>query len=387
MLNKHSFAGILAFGILFMLPPTLAAQLNLEITIDKGDLVNLIINKYKLNKYHCNTKEFLALNNLKSNTPLKIAQKLKLPIAVYANQKLETILTKKQHHLIPDIKNYNKQMTLAKLKPMSITWVPFGILNCPPTLPVNQEDLVPEANASTLKLLKQTSVAVKSKKLKGAVFYLISGHGGPDPGAMATVGKATVSEDEYAYDVTLRLARELMAHCASVYMIIKDANDGIRNTEILKMDKDEVCTMAGAIPLNQKERLCQRSEVVNKLFEENSKKKIKYQRVIEIHIDSRSTNTSIDLFFYHKEFSRLGQRLANTMHSVFKNKYAIHRKTGEYHGVVETRDLHMLREMKLPSVFIELGNINNSFDRKRILQPNNRQLLAEWMTEGILHDY
>jgi N-acetylmuramoyl-L-alanine amidase len=75
------------------------------------------------------------------------------------------------------------------------------------------------------------------------------------------------------------------------------------------------------------------------------------------------------------------------MHSVFKNKYAIHRKTGEYHGVVETRDLHMLREMKLPSVFIELGNINNSFDRKRILQPNNRQLLAEWMTEGILHDY
>lgn len=278
-------------------------------------------------------------------------------------------------------------MTLAKLKPISITWVPFGILNCSPTLPVNQEDLVPEANASTLKLLKQTSVAVKSKKLKGAVFYLISGHGGPDPGAMATVGKATVSEDEYAYDVTLRLARELMAHGASVYMIIKDANDGIRNTEILKMDKDEVCTMAGAIPLNQKERLCQRSEVVNKLFEENSKKKIKYQRVIEIHIDSRSTNTCIDLFFYHKEFSRLGQRLANTMHSVFKNKYAIHRKTGEYHGVVETRDLHMLREMKLPSVFIELGNINNSFDRKRILQPNNRQLLAEWMTEGILHDY
>ena len=36
---------------------------------------------------------------------------------------------------------------------------------------------------------------------------------------------------------------------------------------------------------------------------------------------------------------------------------------------------------------IELGNINNSFDRKRILQPSNRQLLAEWMTEGILHDY
>lgn len=387
MLDKHSFAGILVLGILFMLPPTLAAQLNLEITIDKGDVVNLIINKYKLNKYPCNTQEFLSLNKLKANTPLKIAQKLKLPIAVYTNQKLENILTKKQQHLIPDIKNYNKQMTLAKLKPMNTIWVPFGILNCSPTLPVNQEDLVPEANASTLKLLKQTSVALKSKKLKGAVFYLISGHGGPDPGAMATVGKATVSEDEYAYDVTLRLARELMAHGASIYMIIKDANDGIRNTEILKMDKDEVCTMAGAIPLNQKERLCQRSEVVNKLFEENSKKKIKYQRVIEIHIDSRSTNTCIDLFFYHKEFSRLGQRLANTMHSVFKNKYAIHRKTGEYHGVVETRDLHMLREMKLPSVFIELGNINNSFDRKRILQPNNRQLLAEWMTEGILHDY
>ena len=51
------------------------------------------------------------------------------------------------------------------------------------------------------------NVAIKSQELAGACFYLVSGHGGPDPGAVSKVGGVTLHEDEYAYDITLRLAR------------------------------------------------------------------------------------------------------------------------------------------------------------------------------------
>ena len=54
------------------------------------------------------------------------------------------------------------------------------------------------------------NVKVTSNRLAGACFYVVSGHGGPDPGAIGRVGKHELHEDEYAYDIALRLARNLM---------------------------------------------------------------------------------------------------------------------------------------------------------------------------------
>ena len=53
-------------------------------------------------------------------------------------------------------------------------------------------------------------VRVTGNRLKGACFYVVSGHGGPDPGAIGKIGNVELHEDEYAYDVALRLARNLM---------------------------------------------------------------------------------------------------------------------------------------------------------------------------------
>jgi len=63
---------------------------------------------------------------------------------------------------------------------------------------------------------KLSLVIPKSKRLEGTVYYLISGHGGPDPGAVETMKGKTIAEDEYAYDVTLRLAKELLSHGAGL---------------------------------------------------------------------------------------------------------------------------------------------------------------------------
>ena len=59
-------------------------------------------------------------------------------------------------------------------------------------------------------------VKVTSGRLQGACFYVVSGHGGPDPGAIGKIGKIELHEDEYAYDIALRLARNLMQEGAEV---------------------------------------------------------------------------------------------------------------------------------------------------------------------------
>jgi N-acetylmuramoyl-L-alanine amidase len=43
----------------------------------------------------------------------------------------------------------------------------------------------------------------------------------------------------------------------------------------------------------------------------------------------------------------------------------------------------MLRSTYPPAVFIELGNLKNPNDQKRILLESNRQALAQWIFEGL----
>ncbi|MFC2132819.1 N-acetylmuramoyl-L-alanine amidase, partial [Bacteroidota bacterium] len=68
---------------------------------------------------------------------------------------------------------------------------------------------------------KYSKVEIIDNQLKGTVYYLVAGHGGPDPGALGKYGNYTLPEDEYAYDVTLRLARSLISHGALVYLIVR----------------------------------------------------------------------------------------------------------------------------------------------------------------------
>lgn len=233
---------------------------------------------------------------------------------------------------------------------------------------------------------KYAKTPIYDAKLKGHAYYIVSGHGGPDPGAMTKKGDTWISEDEYAYDVSLRLARNLIGHGATVYMITRDENDGIRDEKILPMDKDETVWGGAKMPLNQKSRLNQRTTIINKLYEANKKKGYKDQRVIVTHVDSRYTSRKVDIFFYHNQKSENGKTLAHTMFDTIKNKYATHQKDRGYDGVVATRDLWMLRESKPTTIYIELGNIQNDFDQRRLLIPNNRQAIANWLALGIVKE-
>jgi N-acetylmuramoyl-L-alanine amidase len=47
----------------------------------------------------------------------------------------------------------------------------------------------------------------------------------------------------------------------------------------------------------------------------------------------------------------------------------------------------MLKKTVPVTTFIELGNIRNYRDQVRFLKENNRQALANWLTEGLIQDY
>ena len=176
---------------------------------------------------------------------------------------------------------------------------------------------------------------------------------------------------------------ELLERGAKVYFIIQDAKDGIRDSYILKNSKRETC-MGKPIPLNQIERLKQRCVAINNLYR---KDKSSYKRAIFIHVDSRSRSKQTDVYFYHAPKSKYGERLATEIQKTFKGKYRKHQPGRGFSGTVSERNLYVLRNTTPVAVFMELGNMQNALDQKRLVIPNNRQALANWITEAIVKDY
>ena len=226
-------------------------------------------------------------------------------------------------------------------------------------------------------------LTLKDDELKGAVFYLVSGHGGPDPGAIGDYGKLKLYEDEYAYDITLRLAKNLMQKGATVHIIVQDPNDGIRSDTYLKPSKDET-VMGESIPLDQNKRLKQRCDAINELYK---KEKSAYQRCIEIHLDSRSNKKQLDVFFYYFEKSKKGKETAETLLYTFEKSYKKHQPGRGFSGTATSRNLYMLKNTIPVAIFVELGNIRNERDQKRFVLESNRQALANWLTNGLVEDY
>ncbi|MFT5265196.1 MAG: N-acetylmuramoyl-L-alanine amidase [Polaribacter sp.] len=406
-----------------------------------GDNIFKFLKRYNLHEHQCNFDRFYALNDLNRESQLFASRKYYIPVLIYKynGKSIRSTIGVDTWEQALRIKRYNERMRKQGHRKMTLTasnilWVAYHELYCldgkaaptAPTEPIASDPITtaPKKDKSkdnttsstesttptfendpshkldpeTIKKLessggirkypifgyKNSYVRLIDNSLRGKVYYIVSGHGGPDPGAVGKQGKHTLCEDEYAYDVSLRLTRQLLQRGALVYMIIRDKNDGLRSGKYLGQDNDEYCWGNYRIPRSQKKRLHQRSSAVNTLFDKHKKQGIKEQYCVVIHIDSRSTGENTDVFFYHFPGSKAGRKLAKNIHRTFKNKYRIYRKDGRYHGTVTPRDLHMLREPKPTSVFIELGNIRNRNDQKRIVVESNREALAKWLYEGLI---
>lgn len=288
----------------------------------------------------------------------------------------------KRHNRIG--KEYDDEfIKLNKTKLGNRNSLKMGVKYQLPPLKTEKSTTKSKANYEPLFGKEMAKYQVTSSELKGCCFYLVSGHGGPDPGAIGKMGKVELHEDEYAYDVMLRLARNLLMRGAKVHIIIQDAKDGIRNDRFLKNSKRETC-MGDPIPFNQVRRLEQRSNKINSLFKKDREL---YKRAIYMHIDSRSKSHQTDVYFYYQDKNSESKHLAKTMKSTFAHKYNRHQPGRGFTGTVGQRGLYVLKKTTPPSVFVELGNIQNSDDQKRFILSDNRQALANWLCEGFVTDY
>lgn len=230
---------------------------------------------------------------------------------------------------------------------------------------------------------KYKNYEIKDDLLAGACFYLVSGHGGPDPGAIAKVNGNELHEDEYAYDITLRLARCLLEHNATVHIIIQDPHDGIRDDKYLNNSKDETC-MGKEIPQSKLLRLKQESNEINRI---SFKSKAKYQRAIYIHLNSVSNKKQMDIFFYYQKNNAQSLRLAETMRKTFRTFYTKNRPGRGFSGTVSTRPLYVMRNTTPVSIYAELANMQNTSDQQRYVPVSGRQDFANWFCAGFIKDY
>lgn len=232
---------------------------------------------------------------------------------------------------------------------------------------------------------KFSRVNIIDNQLKNAIYYIVSGHGGPDPGAVGKRNGKLLTEDEYAYDISLRLARELIKHGATVYIIVRDPDDGIRDDAYLNNDKHETVWKDKEIPLDVNKRLKQRAQIVNQLYSEN---KGQYQRLIVLHVDSRSATERVDVFGYYNSKSTSGKLFTERLIQSLKKNYAAYQPSRIFDGISKSRNgLYMLKYTHPVSSYIELGNIRNPYDQQRFILSNNRQALAEWLAEGCIQDF
>ena len=376
---------------IFFLPLLSLANDNSHVTIKvkSGDILINIFKKYELNGFDCNTESFYALNEMTRSDYILADFSYKLPIKIfdYNGTSIRSTIGNDDWDTAVAIQNYNKQLAQKGVKTYyiedKILYVPYHLLNCDiPTGAANVESI---EYVDTDIYFGEAKIKKVSNDLSDQVFYIISGHGGPDPGAMCSKDNKELCEDEYAYDVSLRLALLLLENGATVHMIIQDPDDGIRNETFLDIDKDEVSKVGGAIPLNQLQRLKQRVDAVNHLYAEEKKAdKTKSHKVISIHIDSRSVGLKQDVFFYYAPGSKSGRSLANHLQDTFKSNYEKYRKGRGYEGSVSARNLYVLRNTYPTAVFVELANIQNRYNHQRILPSSNRQVLANWLYEGLV---
>lgn len=357
----------------------------------KGDGIMSILRRYHLLESKCDREHFYEINNLTTKSVIYSSKAYKLPIFIYEydGTSIRSTIGDNNWDKAVRIRDLNIDLYKEGTKPTmfnkgkKILWVPYRELFCDDVVKKIKPIQPTKVRNFPIFGAEHAYTPLLSNKLKGQVYYIVGGHGGPDSGATGTYAGVTLCEDEYAYDVSLRLCRHLIQHGAVAYMITRDENDGIRSGKILKCDKDEETWKGQKMFRGQKPRLKQRANAVNKLFEAHRKAGAKKQRMVCIHIDSRSKGQRADVFFYYYKYSNEGRKLAKKMHKKLKDKYAVHRKGGHYSGTVNSRDLHMLRETKPTSVYIELGNIRNQNDQKRFILESNRAVLAKWLFEGM----
>lgn len=241
--------------------------------------------------------------------------------------------------------------------------------------------------------------AKQPQDLAGLVVIIDPGHGGVDPGSHGTFpsgsSRVNVVEDEYCYDVAMRLRRQVVARGGIAVVTLRDTKQGQTTSErlqnqVIPSDGNEVFTRNRATVTAGNVGMSQRTRYANDILTRYGKS----ARVvfISIHFDVAGTRKDLaGVHFIAPPDPQPVPELIQALVEEFRKGNRLRKDSSqeEYHVVTksgEVRDLFVLRPSLIKvrqRVLIELGNFNHAGDVWRIRSPGVRDAYVECIVSAL----
>jgi len=227
----------------------------------------------------------------------------------------------------------------------------------------------------------------KSSLLEGVMIVIDPGHGGLDPGAIVRSSDGAgevlyVTEDEYVYDIAMRMVPLLVEHGAAIQFTTLAPNHLIRDTtpatRTLIHEKNEVYNSAamnssdsvGDWIVGGSTGLAKRVQIANAAFSGNHKVKL----FLSLHADN-SPRAPMGLGLYLAEGDRESARLAEQMIPFLGSQ-----------AYTKTQELAVLRGNDADfKMLAEVRNVAYQEHSWALRFANTRQLDAERLVRGLLN--
>lgn len=375
-------------------------------------------------------REKLELQSIKVRKPLIVKKdKTGKSFAYYRIKKGETlyssVVIRFTGRMIPEEVNRlaEKIQKLNKIKDPKFVVAGSYLKIMPEWL--SEDYLIP--NVTPTPVPKTQENAITNKKYPIHII-LDSGHGGCDPGAVhgSRAGKDRIYEDELAYDVALRMKKNLERKGYFVHHTLFDP-DQLKPRKTLKRFKDEdemLLTHPRYRITNPKVGINLRIYLINHIYDRLvQKKNIPKENIffLSIHADALHDSIRGATVYYpdhrlrvkefrlkekfyrkHNEYRKRinfnkkeckmaassSKKLGQSLIKAFKQSRLHINKANplrSHHYRRGKRTLPgVLRYSKIPhSVLIEVANLNNTKDRKAVLNPHQRQKIADSIVEGL----
>lgn len=187
----------------------------------------------------------------------------------------------------------------------------------------------------------------RAGSLAGKLIVVDAGHGGAQTGANAREG-VVIYEKNLTLAFALKLKTALEAMGAEVVMT--------RETDAL-------------VPLYDRPALA--NSVGADLF-------------VSIHNDSspRSNAASGTTTYYHRDDAK-SRRLAQAVQDAIVAVSGLPSRKALSDSVLYANGLAVLRSSKMPAILVEVGYINNDSDRKKLIDPEFQQTVADAIAQGV----
>ncbi|QEN07961.1 LysM peptidoglycan-binding domain-containing protein [Oceanispirochaeta crateris] len=226
-----------------------------------------------------------------------------------------------------------------------------------------------------------------SHSLQGITVILDPGHGGLDPGAIVANSDGNgntvyVVEDEYCYDISLRVYRDLIRHGADVVLTVISPNQVIRKTEDASLtfvnEKNEVYNNRSvnrsdtAWPVGNAWGLDQRKLIAGAALEESPGNSSVF---ISIHADNNPGDGKGSRILYHpSEKDQSSERLAQHLRD--------HMGSG---SLSRSQEVRVLNENPAEAaVLVEVRNLAYKSNAWAIRNEELRQDDADRIVRGII---